>query len=78
MGVELYLGEDLRVKANLLAVEQGHLATNDPLFLQPLYAPPTWRLRQANTLGDLRTGQRSIFLQQLQDAAVVGVELALH
>ncbi|MCY1411478.1 hypothetical protein D9M71_268660 [compost metagenome] len=73
MGVEFDLGENLRVQADLLAVEQGYLGANHPLLFQALYAPPAWRLRQAHALGDLRAGERGIFLQQGQDAPVIGV-----
>jgi hypothetical protein len=40
VGVEFDLGENLRVEANLLAIEQGHLAANHPLFLQTLNPSP--------------------------------------
>ncbi|MOA09998.1 hypothetical protein D3C78_1298660 [compost metagenome] len=33
VGVELHLGEDLRVQADLLAIQQGHLLANHPFFL---------------------------------------------
>ncbi|CNK62792.1 Uncharacterised protein [Mycobacterium tuberculosis] len=78
MGVEFDLGENLRVQANFLAVQQGDLASNHPLLLEPLNPPPAWRLRQAHLFGDLCTGQRGVFLQKGQDAAVVGVQLAMH
>ena len=78
MGVQFHFGENLRVQADLLAVQQGHLPTNHPLFLQPLNAPPARRLRQPDALGDLCTGQRSVLLQQFEDATVVGVQLAVH
>ncbi len=40
VSVEFYLGEYLRVEANLLAIQQGHLRANHALLLEPLDAPP--------------------------------------
>jgi len=78
MGVELHFGEDLRVQPHFLAVQQGHLRADHPLFLQALDTPPAGRLRQAHAFGHLCAGQRSVFLQYLEDAAVVGIQLAVH
>jgi len=78
VGVEFHLGENLRVEADLLAVQQGHLTANHALFLEPLDPSPARRLRQADLFGDLRAGERGVFLQQGQDTAVVGVQLAVH
>ena len=78
MGVEFDLGENLRVEPDFLAVQQGDLAADHALLLEPLNTPPAWRLRQADLLGNLCTGERGILLQQGQDAAVVGVQLIVH
>ncbi|MNF96636.1 hypothetical protein D3C84_794320 [compost metagenome] len=78
MGVEFYLGKNLRVQADFLAVEQGDLAANDPLLLHPLNPSPARRLRKPHLLGDLRARERSILLQQGENPAVVVVQLAVH
>ncbi|MCY1440807.1 hypothetical protein D9M71_570960 [compost metagenome] len=78
VGVELHLGKDLRVQANLLAVQQGHLLADHPFFLQPLDAPPARRLRQADAFGDLGGGQRGFLLQQGEDSLIVGIQLGTH
>ncbi|MNP41406.1 hypothetical protein D3C76_1351080 [compost metagenome] len=78
MGIEFHLREDLRVQADFLAVEQGHLATNDALLFHPLNPPPARRLREPHLLGDLCAGKRSVLLQQGEDLAVVAVQFALH
>ncbi|MNU11571.1 hypothetical protein D3C72_2595280 [compost metagenome] len=57
MGVQFHLGEDLRVQADLLAIEQGDLPPDDPLVLEPLNTAPARRLRQPYALGNLRAGQ---------------------
>ncbi|MNH45386.1 hypothetical protein D3C79_1078100 [compost metagenome] len=62
MGVEFDLGENLRVEADLLAVEQGHLAANHSLLFQALNPSPAGRLGKTDALGNLRAGQRSILL----------------
>ncbi|MNN07749.1 hypothetical protein D3C81_1205800 [compost metagenome] len=78
MSVEFYFGEDLRVQADFLAVEQSHLSPNDPLLFHPLNPSPARGLRQADLFGDLRTGQRSVLLQQREYLAVITVQLDLH
>jgi hypothetical protein len=40
VGVEFDLGEDLRIEADLLAIQQSHLAANHALFLETLNTPP--------------------------------------
>ncbi|MNO89927.1 hypothetical protein D3C76_814250 [compost metagenome] len=78
VGVELHLGKDLRVQANLLAVQQGHLLADHPFFLQPLDAPPARRLRQADAFGDLGGGKRRLFLQQGENPLVMGIQCDRH
>ncbi|MCY1186363.1 hypothetical protein D9M68_744640 [compost metagenome] len=78
VGVELDLGEHLGVEADLAPVQQGHLAADHPLVLQPLDAPPAGRLRQPDPLGDLGGGQAGVLLQQLENAFVVGIQSDGH
>ncbi|MNN45983.1 hypothetical protein D3C81_1603410 [compost metagenome] len=74
MGVELHLGEHLRVEADLAPVQQGDLAANHPLILQTLDTSPAGRLGQADPFGDLGGGQAGVFLQELENAFVVAIQ----
>ena len=78
MGRELDIDEYRDAQAELLRVEQGDLALDQPFLLHAVDAPPARRLRQLNLLGDLGGGEVGVVLQQAEDAAVDGAQLFLH
>ncbi|MCY1454996.1 hypothetical protein D9M71_720990 [compost metagenome] len=65
-------------QAELAAVEQRHLALDQPLLLQAMDAPPARRLRQLDLLGDLRRRQVGVVLQQAENPPVEGAQRGLH
>src|SRR6202011_2009238 len=48
-------------------IEQGDCLLDDPFFFQPFDAAPTGCLGQADTVGELRSGEAAVFLELLQN-----------
>jgi hypothetical protein len=57
-----------------LAVEQGTVAANDALRLQPLDPAQAGRRREADRLGDVDIGPAAVLLQRRDDPPVDGIE----
>src|SRR5690606_16470015 len=61
--------------AELLAIEQGHLADDVAVVLELLDPPRAGRGRQADALGQLLVGDARVALQFGEDAQIVAVQL---
>jgi hypothetical protein len=75
---QLDVDEHRHVQPELLGVEEGDLALDQPVFLHAVDAPPARRLRQLDLLGDLRRGEVGVVLQQQQNLAVDAAQRGLH
>ena len=70
VGAEADRDEAQEVEARLLAVDQGDVAVDDAVALQPPDATVGRRLREADATGQVGVGQAAIRLELAQDRVV--------
>jgi hypothetical protein len=72
------MGEDSYVQPDFLAVEKCDSLTDDPQLLQTAHAAPARRRGHAESLGDIRSREVTVLLNEVQDSQITAIELNLH
>ncbi|KPJ82249.1 MAG: hypothetical protein AMJ58_01745 [Gammaproteobacteria bacterium SG8_30] len=78
LAMQCDVDEDIGREADLLGVQEGHVAMDQPCFLQCTDAAQRGRLRQVDALRKLDVRQPSVALEFTQDEAVYTVHDAIN
>src|SRR3546814_462118 len=76
--VELHLREDMRVEADLLAIDQRDATRDDTFLFQPVDPPPAGGRRQPDFLAQPRHRQTRVLLQLAENLALERIKVVWH